>query len=113
MHVNRCPLHHAPLPIPPSHPHPTLPPPPPQGYLEFDEGLTRMDSLLAELPDSYASKGAALARGMDLCFCYANPIPGEGAGWGGEGCRVEVVEGSTEGVGVEKWGRIGRGRGRG
>lgn len=48
-----------------------------QGYLEFDS-LHKMDHLLEELPDSYASKQAAAQRGMDLCFCYANPIPGAG-----------------------------------
>jgi hypothetical protein len=46
-----------------------------QGYLEFDS-LHKMDHLLEELPDSYASKQAAAQHGMDLCFCYGNPIPG-------------------------------------
>lgn len=40
------------------------------------EGLDRVDVLLQELPDSYASKAAAALRGLDLAFCYANPIPG-------------------------------------
>lgn len=49
--------------------------PTPQGYLEFDS-LNKIDVLLRELPDSYASKQHAVAHGVDLCFCYANPIPG-------------------------------------
>lgn len=36
-----------------------------------------MDQLLGELPDSYASKQQAQRYGLDLAFCYANPIPGE------------------------------------
>jgi len=47
-----------------------------QGYLEFDS-LHSIDVLLQELPDSYASKQQAQQHGLDLCFCYANPIPGE------------------------------------
>jgi hypothetical protein len=37
--------------------------------------------LLGELPDSYRSKRQAQQQGVDLCFCYANPIPGAAAGW--------------------------------
>ncbi|EFN51283.1 hypothetical protein CHLNCDRAFT_141219 [Chlorella variabilis] len=48
--------------------------PPLLGYLEFDS-LNKIDVLLRELPDSYASKQHAVAHGVDLCFCYANPIP--------------------------------------
>jgi hypothetical protein len=64
---------------------PSSPPrvPIPQGYLEFDS-LNKVDVLLRELPDSYASKQAARQLGVDLCFCYANPIPG-GRGRRGRG----------------------------
>ncbi|KAL4422788.1 hypothetical protein ABPG75_008985 [Micractinium tetrahymenae] len=44
------------------------------GCLLFDS-LHKIDVLLAELPDSYASKQQAEQCGLDLNFCYANPIP--------------------------------------
>lgn len=46
-----------------------------QGCLTFDS-LHRIEVLLDELPDSYASKQQAQECGLDLAFCYANPIPG-------------------------------------
>jgi hypothetical protein len=45
-----------------------------QGFLEFDS-LDTISTILEELPDSYASKGEALQHGLELLFCYANPIP--------------------------------------
>lgn len=45
-----------------------------QGCLSFD-GLDRTNALLAELPDTYASKRDAVERGLDLVFCFANPLP--------------------------------------
>ncbi|KAL4857411.1 hypothetical protein ACK3TF_002287 [Chlorella vulgaris] len=44
------------------------------GWLEFD-ALLEVSVLLGELPDSYRSKRQAQQQGVDLCFCYANPIP--------------------------------------
>lgn len=45
-----------------------------QGCLAFD-GLDRTNALLAELPDSYASKRDAVERGLDFVFSFANPLP--------------------------------------
>lgn len=50
--------------------------PPPQGALVFDS-LDHIGRLLEELPDTYASKQAAAAAGVDVIFSYANPIPCE------------------------------------
>ena len=45
-----------------------------RGYLQF-EGLHRVDSLVAELPDSYLANREAARRGLDITFCFANPVP--------------------------------------
>ena len=63
-----------------THSHPRL-----QGYLEFDS-LHKADSILSELPSSYVSKREAELHGLDIAFCYANPIPVMPHGANGGAC---------------------------
>ncbi|GAB4813310.1 hypothetical protein N2152v2_000356 [Parachlorella kessleri] len=44
------------------------------GHCEFDN-LDQISTILEELPDTYASKLEAQRHGLQLVFCYANPIP--------------------------------------
>lgn len=45
-----------------------------RGCLHFT-GLDRTDNLPQELPDSYAAKQRVALHGLDLVFCFANPVP--------------------------------------
>jgi hypothetical protein len=45
-----------------------------KGYLDF-ERISQIDSLMAELPQSYRLKREIERYGVDLVFCYANPVP--------------------------------------
>lgn len=45
-----------------------------KGYLDF-ERISQVDSLMAELPQSYRLKREIERHGIDLVFCYANPVP--------------------------------------